>query len=215
MMWSTGGGGGGGFTHPTQVFTEAVKALDDFQRVNGSTNDEEGASQIHSDAVWKPPEQNWVKINWDAAVDQSNQCVGIGVVARDGTGRFLGASSWKISLSARPVVAEAMAAFQALLFASEHGYRHVCFEGDTLTIVNEVNSYSPCESSHGHFVEDIRDGLTFFEMSRFTHVKREANMAAHVLAKQVCKLAANSVRWHSIPSCISGIIRKEEFSPSL
>jgi hypothetical protein len=112
-------------------------------------------------------------------------------------------------------MAEAIAAFQAMLFALENGYRQVCFEGDALTIVKEVNSTSPCDSSHGHIVEDIRTGLLSFDLSSFIHVKREANLAAHVLAKQVCKLAATSFRWHCIPSCISGIIRKEESSPSL
>jgi hypothetical protein len=90
---------GGGFTHPTQVFTEAVKALDDFQRVNGSQKDEDGAGQIHSAVCWKPPATNMVKINWDAALDLRNQLVGIGVVARDEAGSFLGASSWKKHLS--------------------------------------------------------------------------------------------------------------------
>jgi ribonuclease HI len=115
----------------------------------------------------------------------------------------------------RPIVAEAIAAFYAMLFAKEKGYKQMCFEGDALTIVKEVNNTYPCDSSHGHFVEDVKLGLLTFEFSRFSHVKREANMAAQVLAKQVCNHAADVFRWHSIPHCISGIIRKEASSLSL
>jgi ribonuclease HI len=141
--------------------------------------------------------------------------LGIGIIARDDAGKFLNACSMKKQMSVRPVVAEAIAACYAMLFAKEKGYRHVCFKGDALSIVKEVNNTYPCESSHGHFVEDVKIGLLSFESSRFSHVKREANMAAHVLAKQVCNHATDVFRWHSIPHCIRGIIGKEALSPSL
>ena len=166
-------------------------------------------------ASWKPPSLNIVKINWDAALDHQNQVLGIGIVARDDARKFLSACSMKKQMSVRPIVAKAIAAFYAMLFAKEKGYRHVGFEGDVLTIVKEVNNNYPCESSHGHFVEDVKTGLLSFDFSRFSHVKREANMAANVLAKQVCNHAANQFRWHCIPHCIGGIIRKEASSPSL
>jgi hypothetical protein len=46
---------GGGLTHPMQLLTEAVKALDDFQRVNSKHRDEEEPPQTQSIASWKPP----------------------------------------------------------------------------------------------------------------------------------------------------------------
>jgi hypothetical protein len=60
---------GGCLTHPTQLLTEAMKALDDFQKVNSKQNVEEGPLQTQSIASWKPPPLNMVKINWDAALD--------------------------------------------------------------------------------------------------------------------------------------------------
>jgi hypothetical protein len=168
------------------VLTEAMKALDDFQRVNSTQKDEEGPLQTQSLASWKPPLMNFVKINWDVALDHRNLVLGIGIIARDDAGQFLSVCSMKKQMSVRSVVTEAIAAFYAMLFAKENGYKHMCFEGDALKIVQEVNSNYPCDSSNGHFMEDIKTGLLSFDFSQFNHVKREANMATHVLAKQVC-----------------------------
>ena len=87
--------------------------------------------------------------------------------------------------------------------------------GDALQIVNTVNSKSLCDSSYGHFVEDVKAGLFSMGNSKFVHVNREANLAAHVLPKEACKHAIDSIWWHCTLFCIDGIIEKEEVSPSL
>jgi hypothetical protein len=58
----------------------------------------------------------------------------------------------------------------------------VSFEGDSLQVVNEVNTSNPCQSLHGHFIEDIKEGICSLEQVSFIHVSREANEAAHTLA---------------------------------
>jgi hypothetical protein len=70
-----------------------------------------------------------------------------------------------------------------------------------------------CESSYGHFVEDVKRFMSDLPTSSFVHVVRGANSVAHVLAKEVCTHVIGKHWWHSTPSCIGGIIRKEELSP--
>lgn len=101
------------------------------------------------------------------------------------------------------------------LFSPKREFTGVIFEGDALNIVDAVNSNNPCESSYGHFVEDVKVGLVSIGNSKFVHVKREANLAAHTLAKAAYNHATGSILWHCTPSCVDGIIRKEEVSPSL
>ncbi|XP_059437059.1 uncharacterized protein LOC132170184 [Corylus avellana] len=167
---------------------------------------------IHHPQVirWQPPPVSSIKVNWDAALDQRRCCVGLGVLARDAEGRFLMACGIKKIIEVEPTTAEALAALHAVIFATEMGYSNVIFEGDAFMIVNAINSRGICESNYGHFVEDVKRLLGEFNLSSFVHVSRGANCAAHNLAKEACTHVADKHWWHCIPSCIDGIIRKEE-----
>jgi ribonuclease HI len=114
---------------------------------------------------------------------------------------------------ADPALAEAMAALHAVIFAKEMGFSQVLFEGDALTIVKAINSKGSCESIYGHFVEDVKRHKSDLLLASFRHVVREANSVAHTLTKQACTYVTDFHWWHSIPSCIGGIIRKEECTP--
>jgi hypothetical protein len=77
-----------------------------------------------------------------------------------------------------------------------------------------VNSDNPCESMHGHLVEDIKTGIQGLEQATFVHVKRMVNAAAHALAVGARTHVIDMVVWTSIPPCICGIVRREESLPS-
>jgi ribonuclease HI len=156
-----------------------------------------------------------VKINWDAAVDSSNKIIGLGMIARDESGKFLAACSKRQSINVEPMVAEALAAIQAILFCQEHNFQKVIFEGDSLQVVKEVNMSTQCNSSYGHLIESIKVGLRQIPESSFTHVRRSANTAAHTLAVMAKTHVIDVVGWNLIPPHICGIVQREElFSPS-
>ena len=71
---------------------------------------------------WAPPPIDIVKINWDAAVNVEQGCIGLGCVARSSTGCFLAARCVVKKISADPTVAEAIAALYATVFGKELGY---------------------------------------------------------------------------------------------
>jgi hypothetical protein len=79
--------------------------------------------------------------------------------------------------------------------------------------VETINLEEPCESNYGHFVEDVKRFRSDLAISSFVHVSRGANSAAHVLVKEACNHVIDKYWWHSIPSCIGDIIRKEKLSP--
>jgi ribonuclease HI len=127
---------------------------------------------------------NMVKVNWNAAINQRNACVGLGLVARDEKGKFLVACGINLKITADPARAEALAAFHEVMFAKELGLSNVIFEGDALSIVNTINSNRPCEAIYGHFVEDVKRCMGELTSLRFIHVVRGANSATHKLAKE-------------------------------
>jgi ribonuclease HI len=200
---------GGAMTHPAQVMRDAQTALEDFQRANGSAIIEVSPERHIDEIRWTPPPETMIKINFDATLNGRYGTVGLGILARDAGGRVQGAYSVTLKVTVLASDAEALAALYAVFYAKERNFSGVLFEGDAQVIVNAMNSLQPCNSSYGHFIEDARRGLRELGHSRFIHVKREANVAAHYLARAAGNHATGTILWHCIPSCIDGVVRKE------
>ena len=149
---------GGNFLHPTQVVREVVTSLEDFKRVNlqGGAHDE--VPDTSGEEKWKPPSENTLKINWDATVDLKKGIIGLGIIVRDERGDFIEAETKYVMMQAEPVVAETMAALQALNLCMRQGYQRAILEGDALQVVNMINMEKPCNMGYGHLIEDIRAG---------------------------------------------------------
>lgn len=204
----------GFFTHPTQLLCDARIALEDFKRINEGKEDATEQKRENEIDKWKPPPLNMIKINWDGAINTKTGAVGLGVIARDEKGSYIMACGTHKQMSTTSVMVEAMAALQAMMVGREMGAKNVIFEGDALQIVKAVNDPSMCESPFGLFVEDVKQVLGYFDSCIFQHVGREANSAAHGVAKEACNHVTASVWWHYIPSFIDGIARKEELLSS-
>jgi hypothetical protein len=137
---------GGEFTHPNKFFREEALALEEFKRCNmkesrtGVTERPDVHSQL---PLWQPPFLGVVKVNWDAAMNKKNGCIGFGIITRDSDGHFLGARCTHQKIEVNPLVAEVMATLSVVLFSKKVGFFDTIFEGDALHIVKEVNSNSP------------------------------------------------------------------------
>jgi hypothetical protein len=123
----------GDFRHPSEVFEGAVAALEDFNRCNSTdlnpgddTNDIQTSRQLR----WHPPPDDFIKINWDAAINEKERCIGLGIVARDSMGEFMGAKSIMKPIVVEARLAEAMAALLAVLYGKEAGFQKIVYEGD-------------------------------------------------------------------------------------
>jgi hypothetical protein len=75
---------------------------------------------------------SFVKINWDAAVDNSNRKMGIGAIVRDNIGEALATLSASKDYISEPVATETTLALRVAVFNRELGLRRVKLEGDTL-----------------------------------------------------------------------------------
>jgi ribonuclease HI len=199
---------GGEFMPPNQVVKEVVTSLEDFQRVNQMGEAQVGASKNRDEKKWKPPLENMLKINWDIAMDTKTGVISVGIIVRDWRGSFIAAESKHLLLCAEPVVAETLAALQALMFCTEQGFQNVLLEGDALQVVNMINSDKPCDRGYGHLVEDIREVSRSLGETRVQHVRRSANKVAHELAL-LARTHVTNTRWYSTPPCISGIVMAE------
>lgn len=80
------------------------------------------------------------KVNWDAAVNFVNRRMGIEIVVRDNERHVRIARSLTKLGNLEPVVAEALATFQATAYSKDLAFQHIILKGDALQVVNAVTS---------------------------------------------------------------------------
>ena len=104
------------------------------------------------------------KANFDASLFDGLGMAGLGVVVRDYSGHIIVALSQKIWSPHSMEMAKALARNRALVFAQELSLSQVVIEGDSLQIVQAVNSQGACLTLCGHVIEEIQrlqKGLLF------------------------------------------------------
>jgi hypothetical protein len=84
---------------------------------------------------WRPPEDDYVKINTDASISLEAFKGGAGGVARSSTG-FTGAWSKPYPGITDPMIAKALALRDGVIFAKLRGFSRVVMEVDCLEVVN-------------------------------------------------------------------------------
>ncbi|XP_042962456.1 uncharacterized protein LOC122296723 [Carya illinoinensis] len=83
----------------------------------------------------------------------------------------------------KPVLAEGLALRRAMEVCAELGLGRVVFEGDAKIIVQAVTSDEEISADYGVLVNDARSMLRTWPQWHVDFVHREANYAAHQLAK--------------------------------
>ncbi|MBA0667408.1 hypothetical protein Goklo_000498 [Gossypium klotzschianum] len=134
--------------------------------------------------IWRLPESGFIKLNFDSSFQAQEKKSISGVIARNEMGLIIGACTYPHFNIADAFVAEVRACEQAVRFAKELGFRRVQIEGDSLMIIKRLHSCTVDRSVLGPIVVDIKCSLVLFDRVTFHHVKREANAAAHVLARE-------------------------------
>jgi ribonuclease HI len=132
---------------------------------------------------WVKPKENFVKLNVDAGFNADAGTGSTGAILRDDNGGFLAASCCGIPFISDPSSAEARALRDGLILAGQVGCNRIEVNSDCMDVINVMNQggnsfgpaaaiYEECSMLCHNFVEVV-----------FSHCPREANMAAHVLAR--------------------------------
>jgi glyoxylase-like metal-dependent hydrolase (beta-lactamase superfamily II) len=103
-----------GVLDPVQTMVRTREALDvlDIPRYHAKVLPGHG---------WRPPDEGWIKINTDAGVSLENRKSGAGGVARNPSG-FIGAWSKPYPGVTNPLIAEALALRDGVIFAKLRGF---------------------------------------------------------------------------------------------
>ena len=155
---------------------------------------------------WYPPQNSQHKVNYDGALFKEIWQAGVGAVVRDVDGRVCGALSDRMALPGTVEEVEAIACRTAVRFALQLGLADVVFEGDSETITATINSGSPCFSSFGHILDEVRKLALNFVSVLFVHVKRQGNAVADKLAKASKTIPCPHVWSNDIPSDVQQLV---------
>ena len=161
-----------------------------------------GVSVARQVIPWSPPQNGQFKINVDGAVFSEQKAVGVGVVIRDDKGRLEAALRRKISAPMGAVEAEAKAFEAGLLFTKDVRVRDVILDGDSLVVYNALCNFSPPPSSIASVVQGIIDISGDFRSVRYSHIRRQGNVPAHILAKHAFGIADYLAWIEEDPCCI-------------
>lgn len=138
---------------------------------------------IISDIKWTPPVGQLLKVNTDAAVRVLNKKSGIGVIFRNEKGEIMGTCLRWIPYVIDVDVVEAMAVREALTVALDVGFSALEVESDSEKVI-QMLTHSEKNNSEmdliGREIGFLAARLTYVS---FRHVRRQANLVAHALAK--------------------------------
>ena len=151
----------------------------------------------------RPPEE-FVKINVDASFDIDSGSGGTGAIIRDHFGGFISGGRWSVQHVDEAATAEAHGLRNGLLLAGMVGCNKIMVESDCMEVVqimqDDGNSLGPAAAIY----EECSFLCRNFARVIFKHCPREANRAAHVLAKFN---EVEHVIWHDDPPiCVRHVI---------
>jgi hypothetical protein len=151
---------------------------------------------------WEPPDEDWIKINTDVGISFDTRMGGAGGIARSPTG-FIGAWSKPYLGITDPLIAEALALRDGVIFAKLRGFPRVVLEVDCLELVNLWDARAVSRSVVAPILSEV-DGLASSFLSFcIKHVKRAANVPAHLCARYACTQEITSCWMNSIPDFLT------------
>jgi ribonuclease HI len=157
---------------------------------------------------WRPPDDDIVKINTDGGLSLEARKGGAGGVARSKS-TYLGAWSKPLLGITDPLIAEALALREGVLFAHLRGFQKVVMETDCLEVVDLWNSRHGSRSTVTPILQDIGELALNFTLFVIQHVSRSANHSAHLCAKYACTLLGTSSWLDCIPDFLVVSIQAE------
>nr|ADK92871.1 retrotransposon protein [Hypericum perforatum] len=157
---------------------------------------------------WNAPTAGFYKINVDAGL-RAERGGQVGIVVRDDTGAFVMATTRSFPNLVHPTLLEGQAVYTGLEFANALGLERVELESDCLPVVMQLSKGYTDRSDLSNIIDDCKMLLSNFQQVRIAHVRREANQAAHEMAKMTIPPDRELLVFSWPPDCICSIIEKE------
>ncbi|KAK1583875.1 hypothetical protein Q3G72_027826 [Acer saccharum] len=141
----------------------------------------------------------------DAATQYNDRSVGLGIVIRDGCGGVRAVKSINLQVHSS-IIAEAMAVWQGLILAVDHGFLPCRIESDSLQVVDMINKGTRLLSDVGPVISLICGSLIANSGCGISHISRKANSVAHCLAKVALSIDSFRCWLDCCPPCVERLV---------
>ncbi|MBA0837577.1 hypothetical protein Goarm_009723 [Gossypium armourianum] len=158
---------------------------------------------------WRPPNDGFVKINFDASFLQDLSLAVTAVMVRNHKGEIVGTETYLLNDVADPFVAEARACERALIFSHTLGLQRLVVEGDALLVIKSIRNREVGKSIIRSIVYHIQQLDRSFEEVTYTFVPREGYEAAHALAIEGRRRGAYRIWDTDVPNLVLKAVRKD------
>ncbi|XP_026434352.1 uncharacterized protein LOC113331933 [Papaver somniferum] len=136
-----------------------------------------------SNLKWTVPSHNVVKVNFDVSFISKDLPMGMGLIARNSAGAFLGAKG-TTDTTIDEEQGEAIAALEAIKWADRRNISDLHLEGDNKNVVDAINGRTGgIKWTTNNVILECLNLLRVFNNWKCSHVKREANSVADDIAK--------------------------------
>ncbi|KAL9663918.1 hypothetical protein QQ045_019312 [Rhodiola kirilowii] len=151
-----------------------------------------------SDYEWKPPPPGVVKINCDASWNEVTHECGIGVIARDHTGRVLRVRALHSTIYTNCVECEGVGLHEGITMGEELHEENVIIELDCSNVVMEVNCRSRQDFNNADWYMSSIQALERHPNWNIFLITREANGLADSLARRAL---VTHWSWDRVDAC--------------
>ena len=191
--------------HPTypfsQLFFQVSQALQDFQQTLSLPS-----APVIPQVYWIPPPVSSFKLNFDGALLQDINVVGLRVIFRDHQEQVIASIAEKVCLPQSSDEVEALAVAKAISFALDIGLNSIIVEGDSEVIINFLQHEEALFATFGHLISTTKVSIVACSSIFFSHTHILSNFIAYNLAKHTRHISSYLVLMEGVPPHLSNVL---------
>jgi ribonuclease HI len=198
------------FMRPSNTIYHIIKLGKDYRKAmrDMAVVGHQDRNRILSYIKWKPPKENYVKLNTDGACKEG-RTAGCGGVIRGNQGEWLGGFAKGVGYC-NAFVAELWGVLEGLSLAQRLGFDRVELSIDSKAVVHVISTEKTQGAEGYAIVKKICRLLTMEWNVTIVHEYREANKCAGALANIGCNLEREVIYYEACPEEIRDILVADE-----
>ena len=142
---------------------------------------------------WKTPAEGYLKLNTDASIKLGEETFSVGLILRDHKGAFVGGKTQRMQAAMSVFEAEVLAIREGLRWMVSLPHQLVVLETDSLLAVRALTQPHNIALEVGLILDECREIIHANPGFSITFAKRQANKAAHLMARLPCLLDCPSI----------------------
>jgi ribonuclease HI len=192
------------FIRPVQPVLFVLQRCREYNRANKTTRAVIERPRSTVMIRWKPPVEDWVKLNTDGAC-KGRTTAGCGGIIRNNRGDWLGGFAKHVGVCSA-FTAELWGVLEGLNYAWSKGFKLVELDVDSMAVVKAIKTGATSSANGVSLMKSILRLLNQEWEIRITHSYREANMCADALANIGCSLDLNIMLFEECPSQVVALL---------